>query len=299
VPDRVLPGFYLQHKPPGVTSFDLVRGLQDEIASAGLRLRSCHGGVLDPFAEGLMVLLVGQATRLMDLLHPLPKTYRALVRWGTETDTGDGGGKATSSGDAGALTPDRLAKALAPFLGWTDQVPPATSNKRIDGERAYVRAHRGEVVELPPSKVYLHAARWLEHDLPRTSRLEIVCRGGYYVRALVRDLGRAVGCPAHLEALQRTAIGAWSDAPGERHHLAGAALMPWCATRPLTDADVGLLRQGTGIPGTGIAAPAWSPPRGFPDPQGPVLGLHLGKLASLLELRNALLYLKLELRGGL
>src|SRR4051794_37648920 len=164
------PGIYLVHKPVGQTSFALVQAFMDDRRKAGIRpdkLPVCHGGALDPFAEGLVLLLAGDATRLMHLLHPIPKTYLATVRWGVETDNGDPRGRPTAEGDPSRLSPQALDAALKPFLGWRDQVPPATSNKRVGGERAYVRAHRGEHVELPPSRVYLHEARFLSHDLPR------------------------------------------------------------------------------------------------------------------------------------
>ena len=190
------PGIHLLHKPVGVTSFSLV---QPELGPVPV----CHGGTLDPFAEGLLLLLAGPLTRTMELLHALPKTYVAEVVWGAETDNGDAGGKVVFTGDASALTPARLDEALAPLLGWTEQVPPPTSAKKIDGEPAYRKVHRGETVTLPPSRVYLHSARWLSHALPRSSRLLLTCRGGYYVRSLARDVGRALGCGAHLSALKK------------------------------------------------------------------------------------------------
>jgi tRNA pseudouridine55 synthase len=290
------PGIYLLHKPPGPTSFSLVQQLA---AEAG-RLKLCHGGALDPFASGLLPILAGQATRLMELLHPIPKRYLAEVRWGAETDNGDPLGQVTHQGDPSALTPARLEQALAPFLGWQEQVPPATSNKRIRGERAYVLAHRGEQVELPPSRVYLHQARWLSHDLPRQSTLELCCRGGYYVRSLARDLGRALGCFAHLGALQRTAIGPWVDPPeGERPHISGAALLPWCASRLLTDRELGDLRQEQPIERGQIRPPDWTLPRGFPDPEAPIRGLHQERLVALLAPAEGQLRPAMTFRGGL
>src|SRR2546428_4104721 len=184
-------GIHLVHKPAGATSFSLVQALMAEVRAAGVSrsgLRVCHGGALDPFADGLLPLLVGSATRLFELLHPIPKEYLAEVAWGTETDNGDPLGRAVASGDVSGLSPVILDAALERFLGWQDQVPPATSNKRIGGERAYLRAHRGEEVILPPVRAYLHEAGWIAHHLPVTSRLRIVVRGGYYVRSLARDL---------------------------------------------------------------------------------------------------------------
>ncbi len=296
------PGIYLVHKPVGVTSFSVVRAFMLEGEGAGPRkkLKVCHGGTLDPFAEGLLLLLAGQATRLMDLIHPAPKTYEAEVSWGAETDNGDPGGQVVFSGDASTLTPEALDAALAPHVGWRDQVPPATSAKKVGGEPAYRKVHRGEHVELPPSRVYLHEARWLAHELPRRSRLRLTCRGGYYVRALARDLGRALGCGAHLTKLHRAAIGPWRDpAPGERAWLHGPELLPWCPSRPLTDAEVGELRRGRVIPLGGLQAPDWRLPRGFPDPEAPVRGMARGKLVALMRADGQQLRPFMELRGGL
>ena len=207
------PGIYLVHKPVGQTSFSLVRSLMEEVRAAGIRrdrLPVCHGGALDPFAEGLLLLLAGEATRLMDLLHAVPKTYVAEIAWGVETDNGDPLGRVVARADAGSLTPERLQQALAAFIGWQDQVPPRTSNKRVAGERAYRKAHRGESFELPPSRVYLHEARWLGHHLPASSTLELVTGGGYYVRSLARDLGRATGALAHAPHCAVSTTASWS-----------------------------------------------------------------------------------------
>ena len=205
---EVVPGIHLVHKAVGRSSFDVVRDFKRRAFAAGQKkLALGHGGTLDPFAEGLLLVLAGQATRLMELMHPLPKTYLAEVAWGVETDTCDLHGQAVREGDASGLDAASLDAALAPFLGWCDQVPPATSAKKIDGEAAYKKAHRGEAVEMKPCRVYLHAARWIAHDLPRASTLELTCRGGFYVRSLARDLGRNLGCGAHLRGLRRTAGG--------------------------------------------------------------------------------------------
>src|SRR5882672_11382289 len=123
------PGIYRVHKPVGQTSFSLVQTFMEEARAAGLRrdrLPVCHGGALDPFAEGLVLLLSGQATRLMDLLHPVPKTYVAEIAWGRETDNGDPLGRVTATADASALTAQKLDDALGALVGWREQVPPAT-----------------------------------------------------------------------------------------------------------------------------------------------------------------------------
>jgi tRNA pseudouridine55 synthase len=301
------PGIYLAHKPVGVTSFSLVHAFMQEVEAAGLsrkRLPVAHGGTLDPFAHGLLLLLAGPATQLMELIHPVPKTYVARVVWGVETDNGDLLGRAVHEAPPAALaalTPERLDAALRPFLGWHEQVPPATSAKKIDGEPAYRKVHRGEAVTLPPSRVYLHAARWRSHALPVSSELELTCRGGFYVRSLAQELGRALGCGAHLAALARTAIGPWQDpgpgAPRVRVH--GRGVLPWCPWRPLSDAEVGLLRRGQPIPQGALRPPDWSLPAGYPDPQGPVRGFHRERLLNLLGPVDGQLASRIYLRGGL
>jgi tRNA pseudouridine55 synthase len=296
------PGIHLLHKPVGPTSFSLVKAcMQQTHADTTRPTRSlCHGGTLDPFASGLLLILVAPATRLFDYLHAVPKVYEATVRWGVETDNGDPNGRVTHSGDPSAVGRPQLDDALATFIGWHDQIPPATSAKRIDGQRAYVRAHRGEDVVMPPSRVYLHEAVWLDHDLPLCSRLRIVVRGGYYIRALARDLGRLVGCGAHLTTLHRTSIGPWTDPGPERTvELHGRELLPWAASRILTDQDVGDLRQGRTIPAGELLPPDWPVPAGFPDPQPPVRGFHRGQLRFLLTPVDGWLRLLSPLRGGL
>ena len=294
-------GIHLVHKTVGQSSFDVIRGFKRRAFEAGQKkLALGHGGTLDPFADGLLLVLAGQATRLMELLHPLPKTYVAEVAWGVETDTCDLQGLPLGDTVVPDFSPAALDAALAPFLGWTDQVPPATSAKKIDGEAAYKKAHRGEVVLMKPSRVFLLSARWLGHDLPRRSTLELTCRGGFYVRSLARDLGRVLGCGAHLSALRRTAIGPWAD-PGEGQEglLTGADLLPWCPSRRLTDEEAEHLSHGRAIP-VGESVPAvWSLPSGFPDPGAPLRALHGERLVALLKPAEDGLRTFANLRGGL
>ncbi|MDP2269311.1 MAG: tRNA pseudouridine(55) synthase [Archangium sp.] len=268
------------HKPPGVSSASLVDDFR-QTHGGNFTLKVSHGGVLDPFAEGLVLLLVGAANRLFEALHEVPKTYVAQVRWGLETDTGDAGGREVRRGDANGLTPDQLDAALISFRGWTAQTPPATSNKRVDGERAYVKAHRGEEVVLPPQQVYLHSAKWRSHELPISSTLEVVVRGGFYVRSLATGLGRALGVGAHLSALNRTAIGSYEDVHLPVQHI-GRDVLPWLPSMELNDAQWGELKREVNpqvlrTPGT------WALPEGFPTPTAGVRALHQGRLVALIR----------------
>ncbi|MEZ0268360.1 MAG: tRNA pseudouridine(55) synthase [Phycisphaerae bacterium] len=296
------PGLYLLYKPVGVTSFSLVQAALDaaRVADPRHRPKVVHGGALDPFAHGLLVLLTGPAVKLFEYLHPIPKTYEATIRWGVETDNGDLLGQPVATGDAASLTRARLDAAMAPFVGWHDQVPPATSNKRVGGERAYAKAHRGEAVELPPSRVYLHSAEWVSHDLPRASVLRVVVRGGYYVRALARDLGRALGCRAHLATLHRTAIGPYVDpGPGsEPAAVSSREILSWAPSRILDDNEVGELRAGRSI-AVGAVSAGSRLPEGFPDSEAPVRGITRARLAFLLRREDGRLVPITEFRGGI
>lgn len=296
------PGIYLVHKAVHQTSFSLVQNFMEEVRLEGIRrdkLPVCHGGALDPFAEGLLLLLAGQATRLMDLLHPIPKTYVAEIAWGAETDNGDLFGKRTRSAGAVAVTAAQIEAAARSLLGWQEQVPPSTSNKRVDGERAYRKAHRGERVVLPASRVYLHSVRWLAHELPAKSTVELTTGGGYYVRAFARDLGRATGAFAHLTRLRRTAIGPWSDPGGARVHLSGEELFPWCPSVEIGEGDRAALRAGRGIEPRPLRAPSVRLPDGFPDPAAPVRALVGGRIVAMLREREGRLVGAPVLRGPL
>lgn len=166
-----------------------------------------HAGTLDPFATGLLVVLVGKATRLARFVESERKTYRATVRFGVATDTDDGTGA-----EVARVTPDvwpgraAIEAAAHAMLGTRLQRPPAYSAKHVDGRRAYDLARRGETVELVPVPVTierLDVVGWTPPDL----ELEAVVGKGTYLRAIARDLGEALGLPAHCAALRRTTIG--------------------------------------------------------------------------------------------
>jgi tRNA pseudouridine55 synthase len=173
-----------------------------------LRIKAVgHTGTLDPFATGLLVLLTGRATRLARFVEQQPKTYDAVARLGSRTDTDDASGTLLEDGYSVPL-PDEsdVVRALAGFLGRQRQRPPAYSAKKVSGARSYALARRGEAVELAEVEVTVHAIELLEYRPP-----EVVFRStvspGTYVRALGRDLGERLGTGAHLAALRRTAIG--------------------------------------------------------------------------------------------
>ncbi|HEY3286572.1 MAG TPA: tRNA pseudouridine(55) synthase TruB [Gemmatimonadaceae bacterium] len=201
-------GLLLVDKPADVTSHDVVNAARRALGEK----RVGHGGTLDPFATGLLVLLVGRATRLLQWLHAEPKVYEATVRFGAETDTEDLGGAVTR--EAPLPTRAALEAAVPSLLGEIDQVPPAYSAKRVDGRRAYELARAGRDVELAPSRVriddILLGSFEGSDDAVSACRMRVTCGGGTYVRSLARDLARAAGSAAHLTALRRERAGVFS-----------------------------------------------------------------------------------------
>jgi len=175
-------------KPPGVTSHDVVARVRRERG-----VKTGHAGTLDPFATGLLLILLGPATRLQRFLVGLPKTYLATARLGWRSSTGDPDGELTETG--------RVPEALELPTGTVRQRVPMTSAVRVGGERLYKKAHRGEVVETPERDVEVHRAELLAADGER-AHYEIECSAGTYVRTLVETLD-----DAYCEELRRTAIG--------------------------------------------------------------------------------------------
>lgn len=177
---------------------------------AGTR-RVGHTGTLDPTATGVLVLCLGKATRLIPYIEEQggndAKEYEASIRFGFETTTDDAEGEPRGERvSATALTAPAISKALTLFLGEIQQMPPAFSAKKVAGERAYAMARRGEEVELSPVAVRVESAELLGLD-GDVARVRFACSRGTYIRALARDLGRALGVGAHLVALRRTRSG--------------------------------------------------------------------------------------------
>jgi tRNA pseudouridine55 synthase len=189
-------GVLLIDKPPGMTSHDVVAAVRHSLGG----VRTGHAGTLDPFATGLLLVLVGRATKSQRQLMDLPKRYETIARLGALSSTGDTEGEITRTG---RIPPD------PPQLptGEVRQRPPAYSAVKIKGERAYKRARRGELLEMPERTVTVHrfVQRWRDHsapgELPRAG-FEIECGSGTYVRSLIADLG-----DAYCLELRRTAIG--------------------------------------------------------------------------------------------
>jgi tRNA pseudouridine55 synthase len=173
-----------------VTSHDVVAQVRRRL---GRGVKVGHAGTLDPFATGLLLVLVGHATRAQQFLMALPKTYRAVARLGWTSDTGDRDGELVHTG----RLPERMEMPTGDIL----QRPPAFSAVKVGGERLYKKARRGEMVEAEPRAVSVHRAELLSRTEDR-AEFEIECSSGTYVRSLITDLG-----DAYCEELRRTAIG--------------------------------------------------------------------------------------------
>lgn len=196
-------GVLVVDKPPGPTSHDIVAAAR---RSLGTR-RVGHTGTLDPFASGVMLLVVDGATRLSEFLTGLDKTYVATARLGVETDTLDVEGRPVLECDAWAdLDQNQVASAVASLGGAALQTPPSFSAKKVRGEAAHRRVRRGEAVELQAVPIMVHDIELVETDLPSVT-FRVHCSSGTYVRALARDLGRVLAVGAHLTGLRRTAVG--------------------------------------------------------------------------------------------
>ena len=193
-------GLLLVDKPAGITSHDVVAAVR----RATKVRRVGHAGTLDPFATGLLVVLVGRGTRLIPFIDGEPKVYDATIRFGEETDTDDLTG--TSVRIAGTPDEHSVIEALPALTGEITQVPPSYSAKQVGGTRAYAAARVGAPIALAPVTVRVDEWKmfgWEGRDL----RVRITCGGGTYIRALARDLGRLIGSAAHLAALRRVAAG--------------------------------------------------------------------------------------------
>ena len=199
-------GWLIFDKPQGMTSTQAVAKVKRlyQAAKAG------HAGTLDPLATGVLPIAFGEATKTVPFVVEGSKAYRFTVRFGSETDTDDAEGKVVATSD---LRPSRaeIEDKLAGFTGEIEQVPPRYSALKIDGARAYDLARGDEEFELAPRRVSIAWIKLVDHPGADLCVLEACCGKGTYVRALARDLGRALGCYGHVEALRRTRVGPFAE----------------------------------------------------------------------------------------
>ncbi|QQE80847.1 tRNA pseudouridine(55) synthase TruB [Alicyclobacillus sp. SO9] len=201
-------GVLLVNKPKGMTSHDVV----NRVRRVFRQRKVGHAGTLDPDATGVLVLCLGYATRVLEYLTADDKEYEAQIVFGTATDTDDATGEVIARRDASALTESDVMSALGKFQGVVAQRVPAYSSVHIQGKRAYERARAGEDFTLPERTVTIYSVdlRSFSSGDSATGNLHVACSKGTYIRSLCRDIGEAVGVPAHMGALNRTRSGVFS-----------------------------------------------------------------------------------------
>jgi tRNA pseudouridine55 synthase len=203
---RDVNGWIVLDKGVGMTSTHAVA-----VVKRGLSARKAgHAGTLDPLASGILPIALGEATKTVPFIMDGRKSYVFTVAWGAETNTDDAEGEVVARTE-GLPSPAEIEALLPRFTGSIQQVPPRFSAIKIQGERAYDLARDGEVVELQPRVVEIDRLALVHHEGNR-SVIEADCGKGTYVRAIARDLGRALGCLGHIAALRRTRVGPFSDA---------------------------------------------------------------------------------------
>ncbi len=252
-------GVLLVAKPAGVTSHDVV----DRVRRLPIahRAKVGHAGTLDPFATGLLLVMVGKATRFQRFFMALPKTYRTIARLGAVSDTGDPTGEIEATG---RRTDEAAVRAAAARLvGEIDQRVPLTSAVKVGGERLYRKAHRGESFETPVRRVHVTRLDVLAFadDQPdhqgQRAELEVECSSGTYVRALVGDLGELTGVGAYCGSLERTAIGAFAvEAADDARLVPLAEALSFLPERALDPEEERLVRNGRAVEPGGIDADA-------------------------------------------
>ncbi|HTM55015.1 MAG TPA: tRNA pseudouridine(55) synthase TruB [Pirellulales bacterium] len=249
-----LAGLLVIGKPSGMTSrraVDLVGGLVRP-AKTG------HAGTLDPLASGVLVVAIGQATRLIEYVQAMPKSYMATFLLGRTSTTEDIEGKVTDLHDAPVPSRQQIEHAAAGMVGEILQRPPAYSALKVSGRRAYKLARAGQEVELAARPIYIHAIEVLDYAYPRLE-LRIECGSGTYVRSLGRDLAEAAGSGAVMSSLVRTAIGGFKlehsvDPTSlardslQQHLLPGVlAIRGQMGEHSVNEAEIAQLRNGLSI----------------------------------------------------
>jgi tRNA pseudouridine55 synthase len=256
-------GFLNIDKPAGPTSHDVVA----RVRRLARQKRVGHAGTLDPAATGVLVVALGQATRLIEYVQDATtKRYHAVVYLGATTATDDAEGQVIASAALPALSPETIEAALAAFRGPILQVPPMYSALHHERRRLHELARAGQVVERAARPVTIERITLLDWSPPLLT-LDVLCGKGTYIRALARDIGAALGCGGYLQALRRTAVGSFAiadavsldalDAQASESALAGALLSPELAVADwpalaLDDVEAQRVRNGLPIARKGM-----------------------------------------------
>ena len=192
-------------KPTGMTSFGVVARLRRKISEqVGHKVKVGHTGTLDPFATGLMILLVGKATKRSDEFLKLDKWYEATICLGKVSSTGDPEGELTDV-SADIPTKEQICQTITQFIGEIKQIPPAFSAIKIDGQRAYKLARQGKTVDMPSRSVQVYELELVDYNYP-ILKIKTHVSSGTYIRTLAEDIGKSLGTGAYCQELRRTKI---------------------------------------------------------------------------------------------
>jgi tRNA pseudouridine55 synthase len=192
------------NKPVGPSSFGVVAHVRKLVG--GRKTKVGHAGTLDPFADGVLVVCIGGATRLADYVQQQTKGYRAVITLGAVSYTHDPEGPITENPNAQPVDIGDINCVLETFIGRIDQIPPAHSAIHVNGQRAYNLARAGHKLDLPPRKVNIYSVALAKYDYPSLT-IDISCGAGTYIRSLARDIGEKLGVGAYCSGLTRTSIG--------------------------------------------------------------------------------------------
>lgn len=269
-------GFLNVDKPKGMTSHDVVARVRRLLRQQEGKVKVGHAGTLDPMATGVLVLCVGNATRLSEYAMHGVKRYRGIVQLGIETDTYDAEGEILHQHTTDHITTETIEAALPPFRGAIEQLPPMYSAVKVDGRKLYDMARSGETIEREPRSVMVYQFELVDWQ-PPLAIIDVTCSSGTYIRSLAHDLGQALGVGGTLTALRRIRSGNFVESdsktlpeleaiPELRHALiapadalAGALPMVW-----LKPADIDHIAHGRTIP------------RHDDEPEGEVMALTSG-----------------------
>jgi tRNA pseudouridine55 synthase len=242
-----LDGVLLLDKPEGLSSNHALQRAKRTVDAA----KAGHTGTLDPFATGLLVCCMGRATKISGAMLGADKTYRATLRFGEETDSGDLTGIVTARAEPGfaGVTEVALRDVLSRFSGEIEQVPPMYSALKRDGKPLYEYARQGIELEREPRRVTIYRIELLSCPGPE-AEIEVVCSKGTYIRTLAQDIGRVLGCHAHLAALRRTQAGPFTLERAVTLDALQAMADPKSALLALNELPAGLLpvKAGGGSP---------------------------------------------------
>lgn len=189
------------YKPVGKSSFWIVKKIKKLVNT-----KVGHAGTLDPFAEGVLLICTGKATKQVMKLMDLPKEYIGEVELGIEMDTDDPTGRIISQNEVPRLNQQEFERICNDFVGDIDQIPPMFSAKKVNGRRLYKIAREGDQIAREPKTVYVDRIDVLSFD-GQIAKIKVVCSKGTYIRTLAKDIGQKIGCGGHLKSLIRTRIG--------------------------------------------------------------------------------------------